>query len=174
MQAGQQQSVSAGSGLSATSTNPVEAANAGLFSAALAQNAGINARVRLPEAIAAGRSCNAILRSIRVTSFDQLDWEFWIWRNKNFQVPGVDATAEQFAGFWSFSVGSGDGKRIAGTGLYYYYIDGLGIPYTDLDAHNAPSEGGFLNVTLVNRSAGAKTAAAWFGVEFVMEPSLGW
>lgn len=174
MQAGQQQAVAAGSGLSATSANPVEAANAGLFSATLVQNAGQNNRVRLPEAIAAGRSCASLIRSIRVTSFDQLDWEFWFWRNKTFQVPGVDATNEQFAGFWSFSVAAGDGKRIAGTGLYYYYIDGLAIPYTDLDAHDAPAAGGFLNVTLVNRSAGAKTAGKWFMVEFVCEPTLGW
>lgn len=167
MQAGQQVIVRAGSSLA--SPDP----NAGLFTATLAQNAALTGRIRLPEAVAAGRVARSVLRAIQVTSFDRLDWEFWFWRNQQFQNSGAPAL-EDLAGVWTFSTGGGDGIRIAGTGLYYYYIDGLGILYEDHDAHDTPTLGAFLNTTLVNRSAGAKTANQWFDVQILLEPTLGW
>lgn len=154
----------------------VHAPSGTYFTDALAQNAGLNQRIPLPEAIAAGRTASSIIRGIRVSSFDQNDWEFWFWRNKKFQGPSTGPSVETLAGFWSFAVAGGDGKRIGGTGLYYYYIDGLAIAYEDVDGHDDPAAGCFLNVTLVNRSAGAKTASGapptgWFDVTFILEPT---
>lgn len=177
MQTGRRVRVRAGS------AQPAGSANAGLFTATLAQNAGLNGRISLPEALAAGRTGSCIIQGLQVTSFDQNDWEFWFWRNSGFQNAG-HPDQEAFAGFWGFTVASGDGKRIAGTGLYYYYIDGLGIYYEDDDAQTTQAQSGlaasngqqgaYLNVTLVNRSAGAKTANQWFDLTVICEPTLGW
>lgn len=142
------------------------------FAGALAQNAGLLQRIPLPEGIGAGRNARSLIRAIQVISADQLDWEFWFWANKLAQSAG-HPDLEAFLGMWSFSTGSGDGKQIGGTGLYHYYIDGLAIPYLDEDGHNEPGAGSFLNVTLVNRSAGGKTNGAWFQAAFVLEPTLG-
>lgn len=163
MQAGIVVPTRAGSGVVAAANDAVATANAGLFAGSLAQNAGVNGRVRLAEAVAAGRVCQAYIRSIQITSADQLDWEFWFWRNKKFQQ-GPDATQESFAGYVAFT-GSTAGRRIAGAGLYYYAVDNLAVPYYDADGE------GFLNVTLINRSAGGKTAGAWFDVTFGLEPT---
>ena len=158
--------------MSANSIVPVSALSGSFFTATLAQNAGLAARILLPEAIGAGRNGMSIIRSIQVTSADQNDWEFWFWSNQG-QQQGGHPDLEGLLGFWSFTVAGGDGKRIGGAGNYYYYIDGLSIPYHDDDAHNQPSLGTFLNVTLVNRSAGAKTVNAWFQAVFGLEPTLG-
>ena len=169
MQTGRRVRVRAGSAL------PAADPNAALFTAALVQNAALNARVKLPEAIAAGRTAQCIVQGIQVVSFDACDWEFWFWANGGFQSGHPDQDA--FRGLWSFTTASGDGKRIAGAGLYYYYIDGLGVFYEDDEAGLAANidakVGAYLNVTLVNRSAGAKTASAWFDVTFVLEPTQG-
>jgi hypothetical protein len=154
--------VRAGSGLPATDPN------SGLLSATLAQNAGLNARIALPEAIAAGRHCRSILKAIAVTSVDANVWEFWFWRNSRFQQTG-HPDQEDFAGWYLFGAA---GKQIAGTGLAYAYADGLNLVIEDEEAGANPAGGGFLNVTLVNRSAGAKTANGWFFVTFALEPTV--
>lgn len=143
------------------------------FTGTLAQNAGLSARIPLPEAVAAGRHARCLVESIQIVSADQLDWEVWLFGNQLFQSAG-HPDLEVLIGFWSFTVASGDGKQIAGAGLYHYYIDGLGFQYLDEDGHNTPSAGCFLNALLVNRSAGAKTDGAWFQMTFGVEPTLGW
>lgn len=183
MQTGRRTRVRAGSGA------PAGDPNNGLFSATLAQNAGLFGRIRLPEAIAAGRVASCLIESVIITSFDQCDWELWYWGNSKGQVPGVDASPEAFRGYTAFTVAGGSGKRIGATGLYYYYVDSLGIYYEDEDAQttepvpglpNLPWQaasngqiGAFLNVTLINRSAGAKTAGAYFDLTFILEPTQG-
>jgi hypothetical protein len=151
---------------------PVVGTSGTYFVGSLAQNAALNARIPLPQGVGAGGSARSTVESITVVSADQLDWEFWFWSNKTFQNSG-HPDLEGFLGFWSFAVAGGDGKRIAGTGLYYYYIDALGIPYQDLDKQPDKSEVAYLNVTLVNRSAGAKTDGAWFQPTFVLQPTIG-
>lgn len=152
--------VRAGSGL--PSTDP----NSGLLSATLAQNAGLSARIALPEAVAAGRHCRAVLKSIAVTSVDGNAWDWFFWRNSKFQQSG-HPDQEDFAGW----VVQAAGKQIAGAGLFYAYTEGLNIVIEDEEAGALPSGGGFLNVTLVNRSSGAKTASGWFAVTFALEPT---
>lgn len=183
MQLGRQVRVRAGSGCGASDP----AANALLYTATLAQNAGLNGRVQLPEAIAAGRTGACRVRGLQVVSLDNNAWEFWVWANSKFQI--ANGIGESFRGIWAFA--AADGKQIAGTGLYHYYIDGLDFYYEDDDAQTTtpppPAQldqtwraasngqaGAFLNVTLVNRSAGAKTANGYFDVTFMCEPVLGW
>lgn len=143
------------------------------FAGTLAQNAGLSCVLPLPEAIAAGRQCECLIRGLIVVSFDALAWEFQFYRNNRFQQPTnvfgtnpAGSMGDGFAGYWAF--GAGDGVRVGGAGLYYYYIDGLGIYYSDED------QLGNLNILLVNRSAGGKTAnaaATPFQVTLLMEPT---
>ena len=72
--------------------------------------------------------------------------------------PNADPNADRFLGRWSFV--AADAVQIGS--LWYYYVDGLDIPYQDGDfgshvgaALNIPQ----LHVRLVNRSAAAKTVA---------------
>jgi hypothetical protein len=181
MQIGRMVRVHAGSGCLPADPNQA------LYTATLATNAGLNGRIRLPEAIAAGRTAQSRLRGIQIVSFDNLAWEVWLWATSSFQIAG-GSSSEAFRGFWTFA--ATDGKQIAATGLWYYYIDGLDVFYEDDDAVTtvppAPSNpdqawratsngqtGAYLNVTLVNRSAGAKTASAWFDLVFCLEPTQG-
>lgn len=177
---------------------PVFAPSGIYWTGALAQNAGAFQRVALPDSIGAGRTARSRIKALSITSFDNLAWELWFWRS----LGGVGASGqiapstdpanvnlEHFAGFWSFA--ATDGKQIGAANAFYYYIDGLDILYEDLEGGlTVPSPGqtplvrqgqgalvqpsAFLNVTLVNRSAGAKTAGAVFKATFILEPTLGW
>lgn len=142
------------------------------FTAAIVQNAGLSARIPLPEGIAAGRHARCLVQTLQIVSAEQLDWEVWLFGNKQFQNAG-HPDQEVFLGYWSFAVANGDGKQIGGAGMYHYYIDGLGVQYLDEDGHNEPAAGCFLNVVLVNRSAAAKTANLWFQLTFGVEETLG-
>lgn len=67
----------------------------------------------------------------------------------------TDPATNTFISRWGFI--SANAERIGGTGLYNYYVDGLAIPYYDLDTvntENPPS----LHVILQNLSATAKSA----------------
>lgn len=140
------------------------------WTATLAQHAGLFSRIPMPEGVGAGRAGHAILRSVKVVSLDANDWEFWFWATGKGQSGHPDT--DIFLGRVSL-VASTDAKQIAATGLYYFSKDSLDVPIEDRDAHDAPVLGSFLYVTLVNRSAGAKTANGWFQVTFGLEPTLG-
>ena len=116
-----------------------------------------------------------MVRGLQITSADNCAWEVWLWANALCQQAG-HPDWEAFRGYWTFS--AANGIRIAATGLYYYYIDGLGVYYEDddagLKANVDAGAGAYLNCTLVNRSAGAKTANAWFDLVWILEPTLGW
>lgn len=141
-----------------------------LFLPTLAQNAGLPGRIPLPESVAAGRHARCMVQALSIVSLDNLAWEVWLFGNKLFQTTG-HPELERFLGFWSFA--AADARQIGATGFYHYYIDGLGVQYLDEDGHNEPQAGCFLNVVLVNRSAGAKTANGWFQMAFAVEPTLG-
>jgi hypothetical protein len=158
--------------------------NSLLFTATIAQNAALNGRIQLPEAIAAGRACQCIIRDIQVVSLDANIWEFWFWANSLF---ASGDSRERFLGSYLFG---GAGVQIAGAGNAHASASGLDLFYEDEDAMTATppaagvadptwrattngQAGAFLNVTLINRSAGAKTAGGFFGVCFMLEPTLG-
>lgn len=175
MQLGNRVQAHAGSGV--PTADPLATINKPLFTAALAQNAALNGRIKLTEAIAAGRHARAVIQGITITSLDHCDWEVWFWRNSVFQ--GVAGAGEDFAGFYSFSSTGNDGKQIGAAGLYYYHVENLDIPYWDDDAQATPTNqagviGAFLNVSLVNRSVGGKTLNGWFDLSVMLQPTLGW
>lgn len=106
-------------------------------------------------ALGAGGATSARVRGIAIVSSDNLAWEVQVFGAKD--GPSVDPNLDRFLGRWAFAVA--DAVQIGS--LWYYYVDGLDIPYTDADlnthtgaAVNVPQ----LHVRLVNRSAGAKTA----------------
>ena len=69
------------------------------------------------------------ITGISIVSTEALDWRLWLWRKA--AGPGADIAANSFIGFWTFA--SSAAVRIGATGLYYYFIFGLDIPYTDED-----------------------------------------
>src|SRR6266853_2874828 len=79
--------------------------NLNLFTATLAQNAGLNARVQMPSL---GEPC--VIRDIQVTSVDGNLWEFWFWGNSLFQTGDA---RERFYGYYPMAVG----LQIGGTGF---------------------------------------------------------
>lgn len=131
---------------------------------ALAQNAAENLSLNVAS-LGVGLGVNAVIRSIRVLSLEDLQWEFWFF-NRNTYDASVDPDTNGFVGSWWFGV---SGRRIGAAGLYHYYIDGLMIPYQDLDMTSR------LHVALINRSAASKTAgnAGAIQVRFGLEMTLG-
>lgn len=135
-------SVAASQYTDALVTNAVEAENLVLASALQ----GVN-----------GNAQN-ILYGVTINSVENLAWEVQFWAKDTFQTTNPDT--DFFLARWQFS--ASDGVRDAGTGLYRYYIDGLQIPYQDLD------NTGELHMILVNRSAAAKTAGAGGAVRIII------
>ena len=156
----------------ATNQCRVVAPSGQFFTGTLAQNDGLAARIPLPAGVGAGGTARSVIQTLQIVSADQLDWELWFFANKLFQSAG-HPDLEVFCGLWAFSVAAGDGRQIGAAGLYHYYIDGLGIQYQDLDMQPDRSQTAYLNVVLVNRSAGAKTDGAWFQATFGMLPTIG-
>ena len=153
------------------------------FTEALAQNAESFEALTLPAAVGAGKISRAIIRGAIVLSYDNLDWEFNVWTNLFGPLqPGHpwingDINQDSFRGRWQWV--AADGVRIAGTGLYRYYIDGLQIVYEDETPVSNQFNQGRLFLSLVNRSAAAKTAysspsVGGFQLSLLMEPTQGW
>lgn len=96
------------------------------------------------------------ITALSIISVENLAWELWLFGSSAFQ--NADFALDEFLGMWAFA--AADAKRI-NSGVYtqyYYYIDGLNIPYVDRSASGSvvPS----LHTALVNRSVAAKTAGA--------------
>jgi hypothetical protein len=69
------------------------------------------------------------ITGITLVSTEALDWRLWLWRKA--AGAGAGIAADSCIGYWQFVAASA--ARIASTGLYYYFIFGLDIPYTDED-----------------------------------------
>jgi hypothetical protein len=121
------------------------------FTGAIVQNAVAYADIPLPGALEGiGGRARVRLKMISIISKEALDWELMLFNKDTHATSSVDT--DSFCGRWSFV--SAMAVRIAGAGLYYYYIDGLDVPYTDADGT------GELHLGLINRSAASKTAGA--------------
>lgn len=150
----------------------VSTSSTGDFQGTLAQNAAAVLRKALPAALG-GR---ARLRGVSISSVQNLDWEVQLYRTYNggtpYAVPpGGTIDDIQLAGKYRFF--AADGGQVAGTGPYFYYIDGLDIPYHDLDSVNASGASlpPFLNLVLVNRSVTSKlgTTAGAISIRLLFE-----
>ena len=84
-------------------------------------------------------------------SDENLGWEVAFWSKDSFEDTS-DMDADAFRSRWSFVVAAG--VQYGGTGQYYYYIDGLNIPYQDED------NSGELHISLVNRSSSGKSSGS--------------
>jgi len=125
------------------------------YTDAIAQNASENENLALPTTM------QAVANPLRVTalsiiSVQNLSWELWLFGSSAFQ--NTDFGVDQFLGMWGFN--AADARRVnSGTyAQYYYYIDGLNIPYVDRSA--TASVVPALHTMLINRSVAAKIAGA--------------
>jgi hypothetical protein len=119
------------------------------FTGAIAQNAKEDENVSLPGALAGvNGNARSLIRSIVVQSDENLAWELAFWSKDTFDDTDLDV--DTFQSRWTFVVA--DGIRFGGAGQYYYYIDGLDIPYVDGD------NSGELHISLVNRSSSGKSS----------------
>ena len=121
------------------------------FTGAIAQNAGEGEDIALAMEVAAGKHCRGRIKAIAIQSVEARAWEVWLWSKSTKGVTGnVDTST--LIGYWGFA--AADGLLVTGDANYYYYIDGLDQSYWDEDIS------GQLHITLVNRSAAAKSADA--------------
>jgi len=136
------------------------------FQGTLATNAAATLRKALPAALG-GRSR---WRGITILSAQQLDWEVALYKTSNaYNIPaGGTIDQVQLAGRYRFY--AADGTQVAGAGPFMYYVDGMDIPYHDLDSANAQPQPvanvaavatpPYINIVLINRNATSKSAAA--------------
>lgn len=86
--------------------------------------------------------------------------------------PTLDPATDTFIARYQFA--SANGVQYNGAGLYRYYVDGLAIPYFDLDTANSVTPPtlhvGVQNIDTVAKSADVPGAIA---CTFWLEPNLG-
>lgn len=121
------------------------------FTGALATNAVEYEDIALPSALSGiGGRARIRLSMISIIATENLDYELMLFSKDTHATSDPDTNS--FLGNWRFVAATA--VRIAGAGLYYYFISGLDVPYVDDDAS------GELHVGLVNRSVASKTAGA--------------
>ena len=116
--------------------------------------------------LGAGLTVRARLRGLTIVSMENLAWEVWLWAKDTFNTFSVLGDLMPL-GRWSFA--AGDGVQIAGTGPYYYYVDGNDQPYIDA------LRKGEINLMLVNRSITGKSAGDPGAIllQLAFEPTYG-
>lgn len=100
------------------------------------------------------------IRLVTILSDENLAWEIQFYTRDLFRDADLDI--DTYLGSVRFA--EGDGLQVAGAGPFRYDLSNLNLPYIDADASSE------LHVTLVNRSAAAKTAGA--GGEVVVVTGL--
>jgi len=128
---------------------PVSSVDGTHFTTAVAQNASEFEAIALPQAVGVDGVGRCRIKDLTIWSTDNLAWEVGIWGHAS--PKSADPNGDYFMGRWTFVVA--DGVQEDAAGLFRYYVNGLDILY--FDAMNT----GRIYLTLVNRSAGAKTAA---------------
>ena len=141
------------------------------FTAAAAQNAMLTADLINPS-VGAGGNARSRIKALTIISDQQLAWEVNFFARNTYMTLQADIDLVFFLGRFAFQ--AGDGTQIAGAGPFLYYVDGLDIPYLDLDGATPPAHVGQIHVGLVNRSATAKNAGATGEIvlEITVEPTL--
>jgi hypothetical protein len=126
---------------------PVTTVAATQFRSALAQNAGENLSLDV-NSYGVGIRVDSIIRTLQIMSVEDRQWELWFYGKNSFNA-SVNPDVNTRNGWYWFGV---SGRQIGAAGLYHFYVDGLYVPYRDLD------QTGKIHMTLINRSAGAKSA----------------
>jgi hypothetical protein len=131
------------------------------FVQAIAQNEiSQNEELTLP-----GKQAHWFIRGFEIVATQNLAYELWLFSS----AVNLDGTllGDKLVGLWAFGVLAAQDPGWTVTpvggvanGLFHYYIDGNMIPYVDRDVMAAGYQGNaHLHLRLVNRSAGAKSAA---------------
>ncbi len=112
------------------------------------------------------------IRAIEYIAVEQVGLEFDFFGTAA-GLTNVVAT-DTFLSRYPFS--SVNGAQYAGAGLFRFYVDGLDIPYVDLDSVNGASVTPALHVGIQNVDTVAKSANAAGAVQatFWLEPVQGW
>jgi len=124
------------------------------FSGALIQNAVEHEDIAIDERL--HRTNEFVVEQIAIISDENLEWDVFFWSTSG-NLDASDYDDDKFIEYQNFS--SSSGKQIAAAGGFYYATSGLAIPYRD-DGVDERSNSAILHVSLVNRSAGAKTAGS--------------
>ena len=122
----------------------IRSAKATNFAAIIVQNAKTDAAL-------AGLASNKIrLKRVKLQSIQNLDWQFYYWKTST--TDDTDLDIDSFCG--KTTLDALTGEQIAGANQYYYDSGRTDLPYECLDGTFV------LDVSLVNRSATGKLAAA--------------
>jgi hypothetical protein len=111
-----------------------------------------------------------LIRSIMYLAMQNVGLEFDFWGSAAGLTANVDT--DTFIARYQFA--SANGAQFNGAGLYRYYVDGLAIPYFDIDSANSLSSP-TLHVSVQNTDTVAKSAnaAGAIACTFMLEPNLG-
>ena len=115
--------------------------------------------------LAAGGAVRSRVKSIVIASVENLDWVVWLFADKNYG--NANPANVNLCGYAALPASSA--KRIGNTGLYYYFLAGLDLPYVDLGKLGQIHLG--LQPTSAGKSAGAPGSVR---VQLWAEPALGW
>lgn len=96
-----------------------------------------------------------LLRTATLVSKENLDYQFGFFASA--AEPTADPDTNRFISQFEFFPGMG--FQMGNAGLWYYYLDGLAVPYY-MDGSGNSLTPPTLNVNLTNRSAAAKMAGA--------------
>lgn len=129
------------------------------FIDAAAQNAPLKADLLFPNEHR--HSPEGIIESIGLISVQNLAWDI-IFYGSDVQYTTIDL--DTFIAKQSFL--PADAVNFTGQALYYYGLDGLSIPYRDIDVDGSTQAE--LHVTIVNRSAAAKNAGVTGGLVLIV------
>lgn len=122
------------------------------FTGALIQNAAEEENISFNADWATAQMQKAEVSAVAVVSDQQLDWEIQFYSTDT--QGDTDEDVDTF--ITSILLPATDGKQNAATGLYRYDANPAFLPFYYHDADNT----GEWHITLVNRSATAKTAGA--------------
>ena len=111
-----------------------------------------------------------LIRAIEYLCVQQVGLEFDFWGSATGLTNAI--ATDTFISRYQFA--SVNGVQFNGTGLYRFYVDGLSIPYLDLDTINSVTPPS-LHVAVQNVDTIAKSAnaAGAIAVTFWLEPQFG-
>jgi len=122
----------------------IRSAKATHFTTAIVQNA-------FEDESLAGLSSNKIrIKEMKVLSIQNLDWEFRLFQKSTFRTVDLDTDSPSGSNYFDAL----SGKQDAGVNQYYYDSGSIDKLYENLDGTFV------LDISLINRSAVAKIAAA--------------
>lgn len=111
-----------------------------------------------------------LIRAIEYLAKENVGLEFDFFGSST--GPTTDVDTDTFIARYQFA--SSNGVQYNGAGLYRYYVDGLAIPYFDLDTANSVTPPTLhLGIQNIDTTAKSADAAGAIAVTLWLEPNLG-